>query len=315
MSQEITLYDKIQDPVDAAIKFGEYIGKSMLFGTTKVEQGAVLAMACFFERRSPLEIKRRYHIMSDGNISQKALSQFADFRAKGGKVKWLDDGSKPKDKDEDWKAVAEVTFEGQTMKVEFSIADAKRQGLSFKPGSGWVKTPGNMLRARVITNALGMLCPEIVAGSEDDGDQEQPEPKQLLPKQPKETGKETKVTVSAPIDVQATVSKADDSHPDLKPSTQAATPAPAPAAPAAPAEVKPFKAEADANGKLTTATVQALQAAIGEDNAQVADAWFLKNKWIATSGDYFNIPIKKVQMFLDNPTKALATMKAQVGAK
>lgn len=306
MSQEITLYDRIQDPVAGALSFGEHIGKSGLFGCTKTEQGVVFAMACFFERKSPLDIVRTYHVTADGKLVKKALAQLAEFRQKGGKHKWLNSGDTSAAKREEWKAVGEFTFEGNTYKVEFSMDDADRQGL-VRPKSNWEKTPGNMLRARVITNALGMLCPEIVAGSADVPEEEDPEitPKApLLPKQPA-APKETK-KAAEPIDVQSTV---------VSTGTPAATPpTPTPAA-ATPAPSGPFKAQADGNRKLTLETVQALQAAIGEDNAAVADAWFLKNKWITTTGDYFNIPVKKVQMFLDNPPKALATMKAQTQAK
>jgi hypothetical protein len=78
--------------------------------------------------------------------------------------------------------------EGNKTVYRYSMADAKAEGL-VKPGSRWTKRPGNMLRARCISNGVGMLCPEIFAG--DDGPtmmhrkssqrhclQKQPEPKQ-----------------------------------------------------------------------------------------------------------------------------------------
>jgi hypothetical protein len=313
MSQEITLYDKIQDPTSDAIKLGEYLGKSGLFGCTKVEQGVVFAMTCFFERKSPLDMIRTYHVTQDGKLIKKALAQLAEFRNKGGKHKWLNSGDTPAQKREDWKATGEFIFEGVTYKVEFSMADADRQEL-VRPKGNWIKTPGNMLRARVITNALGMLCPEIVAGSADAPEEEDPEVKNISPLLPKEQAtvttdrpdKKKAAVVNAPIDVQATV-KQDDSNPDLKPAQTAAA--------APPADAKPFKAEADAAGKLTLSTVQALQAAIGEDNAAMADKWMMQKDWIKTSGDLFNLTVKRAQMILDNPPKALATMKAQVVAK
>jgi hypothetical protein len=145
--------------LDAIKVVGEWIAKSGLFGCTKQEQGMVIAIACREEGIGLVQFSQRYHITNDGKLVRKSSNYFAEFRKRGGKVKWLVDG------DDGKLASAEFTFEGQTITRSFSIEQAKAQGL-VKPGSGWAKVPGNMLRARVLTNGIGMLCPEIVTGEE-----------------------------------------------------------------------------------------------------------------------------------------------------
>lgn len=162
MSNEITLYERFTDPVTAIEKIGGIFAKCGFVGADRLEQGEYLAIVCMAERKSPVEIIRNYDIVM-GKLRKKAIAAFADFRGRGGKVKWLAMG------DDGKAAEGEFAFEGQTLKVRFTIEDAKRQGV-VKAGSAWEKTPGNMLRARCLSNAIGMLCPEVFAG--DDGESE-----------------------------------------------------------------------------------------------------------------------------------------------
>jgi hypothetical protein len=157
---EIAIYKKMEDPLAAIDRVGEFFTRSGMFGCTRTEQGKVLAMVCMTKNMTPDEVAARYHLI-DGKISKKSSTVLADFRRLGGRHKWIDGGFDGK------KATAEFTFEGNTIEVSFSIEDAKRQGL-VKKDSGWEKTPANMLRARVITTAVGMLAPEVWAGSEED---------------------------------------------------------------------------------------------------------------------------------------------------
>lgn len=169
------LYSKLNEPnalFEAIDRFGKFIANSGMFGCTKTEQGQVLAMECLCQRKSPSEIARTYHIL-DNKLSKKALAALAEFRTQhGGKHEWEQSGDEPATtgKEDDRKAIGVFTpKEGKPLRYEYSIADAKAEGL-IRPGSRWTKRPGNMLRARCITNALGMLCPEIFAGSGDDGE-------------------------------------------------------------------------------------------------------------------------------------------------
>jgi len=178
---EIQLYTKLNDPmsametISAIEKLGLMFAKSGMFGCERTEQGQVLAMICLAEMKSPTAIVRDYHII-DGKLSKKSLAALADFRGAGGKHRWIQTGDEAA-KDEDKEAIGEFEFEGNKLTVRFSMADAKKAML-VRPKSAWDKQPANMLRARVISNAVAMLAPEIYAGDAGE-DESQPVTKEI----------------------------------------------------------------------------------------------------------------------------------------
>lgn len=233
--QQLTIYDRSNDVFGDIKQMGQWITLSGLAGCEKSEAGMVLALHCFFERKSPLEIIKNYHII-DRKLSKKSMSVYAEFRAKGARVQWIKDGS------DGIEAIAKITFEGNESTHKFTIEDAKKAGL-VKPNSGWTKTPSNMLRARVLTNAVGMLCPEIYTGDEpaDEVIDVQSTVVPLLPESPATPAAQQVIDVTpapiaeAPAPARRSRSKATlVETPAAKP-VEAATVAPAPAqeAPAA----------------------------------------------------------------------------------
>ena len=70
---------------------------------------------------------------------------------------------------------AVFTWEGNDTTWSYSLDDATRAGL-VRPNSGWVLRPGNMLRSKVISNALGALAPEIFAGEDESDIPDRPAP-------------------------------------------------------------------------------------------------------------------------------------------
>lgn len=155
---QIDLYSRLNDSIVAIEKVGGWLAKSGFFRTDRVEQGQTLMLMCWSLKISPFQLLRTHHII-DNQLSKKSLAALAEFREKGGKHRWLNIG------DQGDEAIGEFTFEDNTITVRFTMDDARKQGL-VRANSGWVKTPSNMLRARVISNAIGMLCPEIFAGSD-----------------------------------------------------------------------------------------------------------------------------------------------------
>jgi hypothetical protein len=154
----IELYEKLPAYLDAIDRLGETFAKSGMFRCTRIEQGRTIVVMCMTMNITPIEFLATYDLI-DGVPRKKALACLADFKKRGGRWKWICEA------DDLEQAQGEFSFEGQSYTVRFTIEDAKRQGL-VKAGSGWVKTPSNMLRARVITTAIGMLAPEIVAGAD-----------------------------------------------------------------------------------------------------------------------------------------------------
>jgi len=155
-SNQVSIYDRIQNPMEAIKQMGDFFAKSGMFGCEKVEQGMVIAMACMCERRNPIEISRMYHII-EGKLSMKSDAMLAGFRARGGKVKWI--------RADHEAAVAVFTIDGNETEISYTIEDAKMAGLyPGRPNSNWVKRPDAMLRARLVSKAVRMLTPEVNAG-------------------------------------------------------------------------------------------------------------------------------------------------------
>ncbi len=161
----ITMYDRIENPMDAIQKMGEWISKSGLFGCDKIEQGMILAMESYSTRRPVTDICRRYHIM-DGKLSMKSEAMLAEYNQHGGKHRW--------EKSDDKEAVLVLNFQDfKDFKVSYTIKDAERAGLCGKDGAmrpgqsrpgGWQKNPDAMLRARVTSKGIRMVDPSVVVG-------------------------------------------------------------------------------------------------------------------------------------------------------
>jgi len=165
-TEALSLYDRFQNPLEAINSLGDAMGKSGFFGVERIESGRIIALTCFLEKITPVQFMRTYDVIQ-GKLRKKAMAAYADFRKAGGRVKWIKTG------DDGVEASAEFTFEGEAVTCSYTIAMAQNAKL-VKTDSGWTKNPGNMLRARVMSNALGMLCPEIFAGIEDGDETQQP---------------------------------------------------------------------------------------------------------------------------------------------
>lgn len=152
----LTLIDRIGDPIQAAVTLGKAIAESGMFGAQNIGQGVVIAFHCLQCGMPILQFQREFHLV-DGKPSMKAEAMLAKFRERGGDYKWKDDGANG--------SAAElwVSFKGNEQTVRYTLDQAKIAGL-VKPGSGWVKNPANMLRARVVSNAITMVCPEVKVG-------------------------------------------------------------------------------------------------------------------------------------------------------
>lgn len=160
----ITLYGRMPDPLAAIKTLGEAFKTSPMLGLTTPGDGVVLAMTCMADGITPLDFIRKYHII-EGRPSMRADAMAAEFRRRGGKVRWLQLGEKGV-------AEAEFEFEGQTLRGSFSLDDARRmlgkdkdgKDRIDKPNGNWQKSPDAMLRARLLSNFIRLMAPEIVAG-------------------------------------------------------------------------------------------------------------------------------------------------------
>jgi len=271
---EVTLFDNIQNPIEAIEKMGQWISKSGLFSCDKLEQGMVLAMASLSERRPITDICRRYHIVK-GKLSMKAEAMLAEFNQRGGKHVWV--------KSDDKQAVLRLTYDQfDKFEVAFTIKDAERAGLCGADGTmnkgqngpgSWQKMPDAMLRARVTSKAIRMVCPEIVAGvytPEEVNDDIRPtvhaEARSLL------------APAQAPVSPQAAI------EPEVMPPEAVDTPANSTAIEAE--VVPPEDKEASERKEL----IELLEE-VGPDGAE----WLVAKKWVKNAEEIEALPIQKVR--------------------
>lgn len=304
---EIQLYSKLNDPLSAITQLGNMFAKSGMFGCDRAEQGQVLAMICLAEMKSPTAIVRDYHII-EGKLSKKALAALADFRNAGGRHKWIKTGDEGKDDERE--AVGEFEFQGNKLTVKFSMADAKKAML-IRPRSAWDKQPANMLRARVISNAVAMLAPEIYAGDESSDEPETKPAKEInlgvktrdevLKEDGVATGSKVQLTkegtniVIDPVKNQVTVSAQIDSTPrPVEPVTidveSELTPL-------------PFTISEDLANQVV--------AAIGEHLADVVDWMVEQDEKAKAKGKPGWISREQINMHKENPFRFLTPARAQ----
>lgn len=274
---EIELYSKMQNPIDAITALGSMFAKSGMFGCDRVEQGQVLAMVCLAERKSPTEITRTYDIIG-GKLRKKAMAAHAEFRAKGAKIKWLNTG------DDGVEARAEITFEGATVVCSYAMAAAQKAGL-VREKSAWVTNPANMLRARVISNAIGMLAPEIYAGEEDGEFQSAPAP-EIKMAAPAPAPAPVKILENVAQTAAPVVTPAPAPFIDVPTVTEPSpTPEPAPAAPMP--------------SPVAESLVSQVETAIG-DQGPTAVRWMIANGWLQAGQTLDALGEKKMLRIIKN---------------
>ncbi len=163
MANEVTVYEKLADPIATIKALGEIISKSGMAGCEKIEQGEMLAWECIAQKKSPFEILREFHLVSGGKLTMRADNMLARFMAAGGTVEW---------KQFDTEAAIGIWSFGTNQKIEISytIEDAKKalpnlwSGVAWKAGSGYAKDPAAQIRARCISKAVRMICPQAIVG-------------------------------------------------------------------------------------------------------------------------------------------------------
>ena len=90
MSTDITVYDRMQNPIAAIESIGQSIAQSKLYGCQNEAQGQVLALEFMATRTPPLSKAKRFDLMN-GKLSMKSQAMLADFRTiAGGKTKLVE---------------------------------------------------------------------------------------------------------------------------------------------------------------------------------------------------------------------------------
>lgn len=172
-SKALTVYERMPDGLSAVRELGTAIAKSGMFGCGSIEQGQVLALECLARRMPPLTLAERYHVVQ-GKLMMKYDAMLAEFRAKGGKHKII---ARTEDR-----AEIELELDGNTHREALTWDEAQKEKWPFKGDGKTLKdnwaTPRarrQMLWARVVSEGVRALCPEVNNGRyvaeeiEDDG--------------------------------------------------------------------------------------------------------------------------------------------------
>lgn len=152
----VSLYSQIANPLEFIKTMGTALAQSKVAGCKSAADGQVIAWACLSKRTDPFEIARQYHLI-DGKLVTRADEMLARFKRAGGSVTWVNSGS------DGLEAELELSKDGVTANCQFTLEKATKAGYVRKD-SQWLKRPDQMLRARCITDLIGMQWPEIKNG-------------------------------------------------------------------------------------------------------------------------------------------------------
>lgn len=141
------------------LSLAEQFEKSGMFGCTQPGQGAVILSTCQSEGISPFEFMNTYHLI-ENRPSMKADAMLAKFMQAGGKYKVLSFSKE--------KAEGHFAFGDNEITIDLTIKDAQESGLTHNAKgqwkNNWKNFPRQMLWARVVSTAIRLVAPQIVAG-------------------------------------------------------------------------------------------------------------------------------------------------------
>jgi hypothetical protein len=175
---EIIVYDQVADPSEFVKQLGLAILHSEMFGCNNASQGAVLALECMARRVPPMTLAERYHIIH-GRLSMRADAMLADFRTKcGGGHRMIErtpeaaeieltlNRSESQNFRLTWEEARQEPFVyvGKESSVIEKIQAGRWKELMMKPKYATPRSRCQMLWARVVSDGVRAMAPEVVAG-------------------------------------------------------------------------------------------------------------------------------------------------------
>lgn len=168
-NRAMAVYNKIVDPVQFVINFGDTLFNSGMFGCKNKDQGRTLALTCLTEGISPFRIKQRYHLIA-GNFSMRADAMLAGLVKIGGKYRIKRRTSE--------NASIEIEVGEETQTFNLSWSDAKKEPFCYETNKKGQPVPDElkknwrtprarmqMLWARVVSDGVRAMAPQVVVGS------------------------------------------------------------------------------------------------------------------------------------------------------
>lgn len=160
MSNELTTRSAM--PIASAsemYKMAEQAAQSGLLGPCTPPKAFVIVQHCATTGESLLEFKMKYHVTDTGQVTMRADRMAAEFQRLGGEIEWIRFDAE--------EARAKFYYKrNQGLEMAYTIADAKAAGLADdeKPKGVWQANRPDMLRARLVSKAIRMICPEVNSG-------------------------------------------------------------------------------------------------------------------------------------------------------
>lgn len=169
-------YDNITDIREFCKDFGRAIALSKMFGVDTEAQGQILALECITRKCSPLTLAERYHFIF-GKLSMKAETMLADFRAKfGGEFKIIERSPEraqielmwngiPYTFSITWEDIRKEPFPYEGKEKDVLVKLAAKKPVELKAKYQTPRSRMQMLWARLVSDSIRVICPEVVTGS------------------------------------------------------------------------------------------------------------------------------------------------------
>lgn len=140
-------------------KAGDWICRSGICGAVNPAMGCVIAMTCRAENISPIDFQRTYDFIL-GRLTKKSKAMLSEFVHVGGRHYILECSTK--------RCAIRFEYRGNKIVVELTLQEAIERGIALNQDKevkdNWKKFPNRMLFARVVSEGVGMLAPDIQTG-------------------------------------------------------------------------------------------------------------------------------------------------------
>lgn len=162
--QALAIYDKVTDP----LTFSKQMGDALCVITgAPLAAGPAIALTMLCEGLTAMEVQRRYHFIQ-GKPTKKADAMLAEWRMNhGGKHRVIERSAERA-------AILLIDSDGNEIEAELTMAQAnesrwpwndwKDHSKGYKDNWATPLDKRTMLWARLVSDLLRAVCPEIVAG-------------------------------------------------------------------------------------------------------------------------------------------------------
>ncbi len=172
----LTVYQRMPDQLEAVKVLGTAIAKSGMFGCGSIEAGMVFATECMFRNMPPLSMAERYHVIF-GKLSMKAEAMLAGFEREGGSYKVISrtpelvsiemtpPNGKPEVLSLSWEDAQKEPFPYEGKEDAIVKVLTKGGKPELKPKYATPRSRMQMLWARLVSDSVRFLCPQVVSGT------------------------------------------------------------------------------------------------------------------------------------------------------